>query len=86
MSKQDYGDDMMVVWRDNTEISHYLFSHINDIGNMEGWQVSLCADASIVIDRLREEVRRLRTENAALRADAAKRRCEACAILPCSCK
>ena len=54
-------DGMMCVWRDNTEISHYLMMHINDQENMEGWQESLCADAASVIDRLRAEVRKLRS-------------------------
>ena len=53
-------DGMMAVWRDNTEISHYLMMHINDQENMEGWQESLCADAASVIDKLRAEVRKLR--------------------------
>jgi len=53
-------DGMMCVWRDNTEISHYLMAHINDQENMEGWQVELCAVGAETIDRLRAEVRKLR--------------------------
>ena len=58
----DVEDGMMCVWRDNTEISHYLMSHINDKGNMESWQESLCVDAAILIDKLRDEVKRLRNK------------------------
>jgi hypothetical protein len=38
-------------------------SHINDKGNMEDWQESLCVNAAFVIDELRSEVKRLRSLN-----------------------
>ena len=55
-------NNMMCFWRDDIEISHYLMSHINDKGNMESWQESLCVDAAILIDKLRDEVKRLRNK------------------------
>lgn len=56
-------NNIMCFWRDDIEISHYLMSHINDKGNMEAWQESLCVDAAFVIDELRSEVKRLRSLN-----------------------
>ena len=57
----DGANNMMCFWVDDTEISHYLMSHINDKGNMEDWQESLCVNAAFVIDELRSEVKRLRS-------------------------
>ena len=57
----DGANNMMCFWVDDTEISHYLMSHINDKGNMEDWQESLCVNATFVIDELRSEVKRLRS-------------------------
>ena len=59
----DGANNMMCFWVDDTEISHYLMSHINDKGNMEDWQESLCVNAAFVIDELRSEVKRLRSLN-----------------------
>ena len=59
----DGANNMMCFWVDDTEISHYLMSHINDKGNMEDWQESLCVNAAFVIDELRSEVKRLRSRN-----------------------
>ena len=58
----DGANNMMCFWVDDTEISHYLMSHINDKGNMEDWQESLCVNAAFVIDELRDEVKRLRNK------------------------
>ena len=56
-------DEIMCVWFDNTEISHLLGSHINDMGNMESWQDCACVKGAETIDKLRAEVKRLRDYN-----------------------
>ena len=52
--------DLMEVFVDGTEISHYLMGHINDIGNLEPWQKTVCNLGAVTIDRLRDEIKRLR--------------------------
>ena len=59
----DGANNMMCFWVDDTEISHYLMSHINDKGNLTVEQKIACIDASFVIDELRDEVKRLRSLN-----------------------
>ena len=56
----DGANNMMCFWVDDTEISHYLMSHINDNGNLTVEQKIACIDASFVIDELRSEVKRLK--------------------------
>jgi len=53
-------DGLMCVFVDNTEISHYLMGHINDIGNLEPWQKTVCTVGAVTIDGLRDEIKRLR--------------------------
>ena len=57
----DGANNMMCFLVDDIEISHYLMSYINNKGNMEDWQESLCINAAFVIDELRSEVKRLRS-------------------------
>ena len=52
-------DDLMTVFVDDTEISHYLMGHINDIGNLQPWQRTVCTVGAVTIDRLRDRVRKL---------------------------
>ena len=59
----DGANNMMCFLVDDTEISHYLMSHINDNGNLTVEQKIACIDASFVIDELRDEVKRLRSLN-----------------------
>ena len=59
----DGANNMMCFLVDDIEISHYLMSYINNKGNMEDWQESLCINAAFVIDELRSEVKRLRSLN-----------------------
>ena len=59
----DGANNMMCFLVDDIEISHYLVSYINNKGNMEDWQESLCINAAFVIDELRSEVKRLRSLN-----------------------
>ena len=59
----DGANNMMCFLVDDIEISHYLMSYINNKGNMEDWQESLCINAAFVIDELRSEVKRLRSRN-----------------------
>jgi len=59
----DGTNNMMCFLVDDIEISHYLMSYINNKGNMEDWQESLCVNAAFVIDELRSEVKRLRRLN-----------------------
>ena len=59
----DGANNMMCFLVDDTEISHYLMSHINDKGNLTVEQKIACIDASFVIDELRDEVKRLRSLN-----------------------
>ena len=56
----DGANNMMCFWVDDTEISHYLRSHINDQDNLTVEQKLACIDASFVIDELRDEVTRLK--------------------------
>ena len=56
----DGANNMMCFWVDDTEISHYLSSHINDQDNLTVEQKLACIDASFVIDELRDEVKRLK--------------------------
>ena len=58
----DGANNMMCFLVDDIEISHYLMSYINNKGNMEDWQESLCVDAAVLIDKLRDEVKRLRNK------------------------
>ena len=51
--------DLMEVFVDGTEISHYLMGHINDIGNLQPWQRTVCTVGAVTIDRLRDKVRKL---------------------------
>jgi hypothetical protein len=53
-------NNMMCHWIDDTEISHYLFAHINDQDNLTYEQKHACIDASCIIDELRREVFKLR--------------------------
>ncbi len=59
----DGANNMMCFLVDDIEISHYLMSYINNKGNMEDWQESLCINAAFVIGELRSEVKRLRSLN-----------------------
>ena len=51
--------DLMAVFVEDTEISHYLMGHINDIGNLQPWQRTVCTVGAVTIDRLRDRVRKL---------------------------
>jgi len=53
-------DGLMCVFVDDTEISHYLMGHINDIDNLEPWQRTVCTVGAKTIDKLRDEVKKLR--------------------------
>ena len=61
-AKLDVEDGMMCVFVDDTEISHYLMMHINDPENLQGWQNHVCQVGAETINKLREEVKRLRNK------------------------
>lgn len=50
--------DLMTVFVDDTEISHYLMMHINDSGNMTPSQEHVCGVGADVIDNLRRLVKK----------------------------
>lgn len=55
-------NNMMCFWVNDTEIGHYLQSHINDDGNLTKEQSFACSEASWIILELRREVFKLRNQ------------------------